>query len=103
MELTLTIRPALCAHRRGDGADHLQSTEDVDVKHRPHLGIWDLLDGALHGIAGVVDQHVDPSVPPECLRHGGPHRCRVGDVPGERRGPLEVGECSNVRAVATTR
>ncbi len=76
------------SHLGEDGLHHPQRAEDVGLEHPPHLGQRDELDGPADPDAGVVDEHVDR--PRRGQRRG--HRGVVGDVEGETRIDVDVGQ-----------
>ena len=47
------------AEVRRDRADHAERDDGVDVEHRLELLVGHLVDDAVPGVAGVVDEDVD--------------------------------------------
>ena len=77
------LAAALGAHDRQDRAGDVERAEEVGLHLRPELGVADLLEVAGVEVAGVVDEHVDPSEPLDGRIDGGLSGGGVGDVEGD--------------------
>jgi hypothetical protein len=84
------VAAALLAQRRQRGLGHVDPAEQVGLDLGAEVVAGDVLDGGEVGVAGVVDDHVEPSEPVDGRSHRRLGGREVGDVERERVDAIAV-------------